>query len=453
MAITPTYEHTQVMSRLNVNGAIYWMKDADLRAFVATFGDAVFKNVAEEIAKGNVNLATSGDVALAIENAVKDLEGVMHFRGVVERNEGETDLEALARVITSPKAGDVAIMKDNGKEYIYGTAWEEVGDQNIYLTKADANANFVKNTVTVAGKALDHNITVAELEGADALDLKALSHKDSATGTISTADSIDDITVAKADTYTVAGTAVAVPATYNELDVTPAGSVDISAKAAAAASYEKATSATISTATSDTGNYLPQGSISLPTYTSSVTPSKEEVATVTNAGTAYTLSNGSVVKGDDTTAKFVKKGVSVAMDTTDTEQLNISYVDNTDATFYADAVTAAGGVTYTNPTLSGSLPTFGTKEVMVGASVDTVANGPASFSGTRVQIGAELGYETANANVTQPTFTAAFSGTTKKVTPSAATTVDAAPSNATITVGTETKKLTLNKSDKTVTVS
>ena len=29
MAITPSYEHNTTLKKLNVNGSIYWMKDAD----------------------------------------------------------------------------------------------------------------------------------------------------------------------------------------------------------------------------------------------------------------------------------------------------------------------------------------------------------------------------------------------------------------------------------------
>jgi hypothetical protein len=462
MAFTPTYEHSTTLKTINVNGSIYWVKDADVRALIATFGDAVLKNVDTTFDEDSVNLATSAAIATYVEEAIQDLEGAMHFRGVITRQEGETDAEAIARVVTDPEAGDVVIMQDNGKEYIYGGAtagWEEVGDQNIYLTIAAAAATYVPLTRTVAGIALDHNITVAELEDASALNIKALAHKDSATGSVTTADSIDDITVAKADTYSVASTPVAVPATYSALDVTPAGSVSVTADVAAAVSYDKATSTTVTSVASDAehpANYTPAGTVGLPSFTSTVTPTTDSVATVTDAGTGYTLSAGSVSQAADTTGAFSKKPIKMAMDTTDTEQLNLTYVNTTDtdaSTFYSDAVTASGTVTYTDNTLTGALPTFGTKTVLTAATVSTTADNDATFSGTGAVIGVAVNSTSTAATVTQPTYTASFSGTEKTVTPAVATTVNAAGTDGAVTVGTETKSLTLNTSAKTVTVS
>ena len=402
MAFTPTYEHNQTMAKLNVNGSIYWLKDADVRSIIATFGDAVLKNVDTTFTEDSVNLVTSAAIQAWIEEQIADLEGAMHFRGVVEKQNEETDAQAIARVVTDPEAGDV-------------------------VTIATAAATYVPKTTTVAGIALDHNITVSELEGASALNLKALAHKDTASGTVATADSIDDITVAKAGEYAISGNTVAVPQTWNALDVTPAGTVALTAGTAAAATYQKTSSVTISAGAvgdGQTATYTPDGSITLPSITATVTLGKEAVATVTDAGTAYTLTDGAVTKASDTTAKFVKKGVSFAMDTNDTEQLNLAYVASTDTEFYTDAVTEAGAITYTKQTISGALPTFGTKDVAT-----SVASATAAY-----------------------TFTAEFSGTAKSVTPTAATTSDAL-ADGSITVATETKSLTLNKTDKTVTVS
>lgn len=459
MAFTPTYEHNTTLKTINVNGSIYWVKDADVRALIATFGDAVLKNVDTTFNEESVNLATSAAIAAYVEAAIQDLEGAMHFRGVITRQEGETDAEAIARVVADPAAGDVVIMQDNGKEYIYGTAWEEVGDQNIYLTIAAAAATYVPKTTTIAGIALDHNITVAELEDASALNIKALAHKDTATGSVTTVDSIDDITVAKADTYSVSSTPVAVPSTYSALDVTPAGSVAITPDVAAAVSYDKATSTTVTSVASDAehpANYTPAGTVALPSFTSTVTPTSDSVATVTDAGTAYSLTAGSVSQAADTTGAFSKKPIKMAMDATDTEQLNLTYVNTTDtdaSTFYSDAVTASGAVTYTDNTLSGALPTFGTKSVLTGATVSTTADNDATFSGTGAVIGVAVNSTATAATVTQPTYTAEFTGTEKTVTPAVATTVNAAGTDGAVTVDTETKSLTLNKTSKTVTVS
>lgn len=462
MALTPTYEHGTTMKKVNVNGSIYWLKDADLRELVESFGSVVYKDVVTTLTPTGANIATEKATADYIAEQIKGLEGAMHFRGVVERTGTQTDLEAIAAFYAAksitPDAGDVVIMKDNGKEYIYdGTAWEEIGDQNIYLTIAEAAATYTPLTRTIAGIDLQDDITVAELEASTALDLKALAHKASASGTVEVADDIDDIAVAKIDTYTVAGESVAVPATYNALDVTPAGTVDVTQTTQAAATYQKVKDITVSAVAPSadaTANYTPAGTITLPTYTASVTLSGTDVATVTDAGTAYTLSDGSVVKADDTKAKFVKKGVSFGINADDAEQLDLAYVSNTDETFYTDAVTAAGEITYTKQTISGALPTFGTQNVALttGITATAVKDGDATFSGTGVVLGATNTFETADATVTQPVFSAGFTGTTKNVTPTVATTVDAQAPDGTITLVSETKAITLNKKTVTVTV-
>ena len=125
--------------------------------------------------------------------------------------------------------------------------------------------------------------------------------------------------------------------------------------------------------------YTPAGSITLPSFSSTVTPSTDSVATVTNAGTAYTITDGSVSKAADTKSKFATEGLTASY-TAATETLVFA------AAGKADAVTAAGAVTYTKPVLKGSLPTFGTKTVLTGATVATTANGKATFTGTEADI-------------------------------------------------------------------
>lgn len=98
---------------------------------------SVFNTLSNEI---GLSAASSANPVVTLDD-IKDLAGAMHFRGAVTRQEGETDLEALARVITDPKAGDVAIITDNSKEYVYnGTTWIELGDEVLYATKAEVNA-------------------------------------------------------------------------------------------------------------------------------------------------------------------------------------------------------------------------------------------------------------------------------------------------------------------------
>lgn len=134
-----------------------------------------------------------------------------------------------------------------------------------------------------------------------------------------------------------------------------------------------------SNVTAETKKYTPAGDITLPNFSSEVTPSTDSVATVTDAGVGYTITDGGVSQAADTKSGFATEGITA------------TYAEATETLVFAaagtaQAVTAAGAVTYTKPVLSGSLPTFGTKTVLTGATVATTANGDATFAGTEADI-------------------------------------------------------------------
>lgn len=298
---------------------------------------------------------------------------------------------------------------------------------------------------------MQDNITVAELQ--TALGLKALAYKDTGTVSISTIDSINNFSTGKAGSYSVSSTPVSVPKTYSSLDVTPAGTVSITPETAAAASYDKTTSVSIATSSPEEGisaTYTPSGSVTVTNVT--VTPSTDSVATVTNAGQAYQLSAGSVSHASDTTSAFATEGIvaSVGTDNTATGGSDESETLILTAAGTSNAVTAVGTITYTDPTLSGSLPTFGTQDVVTGISS---ASATASFSGDGVMINATPAYTTSSATMTQPTFTGSFSGTSKTVTPTVATTENAAGTDGAVTVTSETISPTFASTEKTVNVT
>ena len=469
MALSPVYENTNTLKKLTVGGATYFLKDADLRKLVESFGSVVYKDVVTTFNEDGADIATEAATAAYIKEKIAGLQGAMHFVGVTGvRAEGDTDLQVIEKFYIAkgvlPAAGDVILVGDNAKEYICSAAgataaaatWEEVGDQTIYLTIAAAAATYTPMTRTIAGIDLKDDITAEEMK--TALGLKALAYKDTASGSVDVIDTINNITVGKAGEYNVAGqTTVDVAQTFTALDVTPAGNITVNAGTAAAATYQKTTAATISA--SDVGdgqsaNYTPAGTVSLPSLTAGVTLQGVNVPTVTDAGTSYSLTPGSVSKAEDTASKFVKKGVSFTVDEGE-EALTLSYVANTDSEFYSDALTATGAVDYTAPVLSGSLPTFGTQEVAAktGATATAAYDGAATFTGTGTILGAALTYATDNAAVTQPTFTADFEGTSKSVTPTAATTAAVAQAGGKITVAEQDTAITHTTKKATVTVS
>lgn len=412
-----------VLSKVKFGNTTYYIKDAAARAILDTFGNATLKDVAPAITDGGEGLVTSDQVYDFVNRQIGAVGDILNLRS-------EDDHED----VESPAAGDFVVEAD-GSEWLYdGTAWREVGSEHAYVLK----------TFTIAGIDMQDAITVAELQ--EALQLGALAYKNSGSVKVTTIDSMSKFNTGAAGEYNVVASSVSVPATYSALDVTPAGSVTVEAGTAAAASYDKTTSVAISSAAPVEGtsvaNYTPAGTVTVSNV--KVTPSNVSVATVTDAGTAYQLQAGSMTQAADTKSAFATAGVTVAVDENDAEMLVF-----TDATT-AQAVTASGTVSYTDPSLTGSLPTFGSESVVKGIASATAE---ASFSGTGTVLSASPAYTTTDATITQPTFTASFKGTSKSVTPAVATTVNAAGTDGKVTVASEEITPTFTATEKTATVT
>ena len=412
-----------VLSKVKFGNTTYYIKDAAVRAILDTFGNATLENVATSIADGGTGLVTSDQVYDFVNRQIGAVGDILNLRS-----------ESDHTTVESPAAGDFVVEAD-GSEWLYdGTAWRVVGSENAYVLK----------TFEIAGLDMADNITKAELQ--QALELGALAYLDSGSVKVTTIDSMSKFSTGDAGEYSVVASSVSVPATYSALDVTPAGSVTVEAGTAAAASYDKTTSVAISAAAPVEGtsvaNYTPAGTVTVSNVT--VTPSNVSVATVTDAGTAYQLQAGSMTQAADTKSAFATAGVTVSVDENDAEMLVF-----TDAVT-AQAVTASGTVTYVDPSLTGSLPTFGSQSVVSGISS---ASAEASFSGTGTVLSASPAYTTTDATVTQPTFTASFEGTSKSVTPAVATTVSAAGTDGKVTVASEDITPAFTATEKTATVT
>lgn len=412
-----------VLSKVKFGNTTYYMKDAAVRAILDTFGNATLQDVALSIADGGTGLTTSDQVYDFVIQQVASVGKAINLKSATDHDDVET-----------PVIGDFVVESD-GSEWLYdGHAWREVGSENAYVLK----------TFEIAGIDMADDITVSELQ--QALELGALAYKNSGSVKVTTIDSMSKFSTGAAGEYSVVASSVSVPATYSALDVTPAGSVTVEAGTAAAASYDKTTSVAISAAAPVEGtsvaNYTPAGTVTVSNVT--VTPSNVSVATVTDAGTAYQLQAGSMTQAADTKSAFATAGVTVSVDENDAEMLVF-----TDATT-AQAVTASGTVTYVDPSLTGSLPTFGSESVVSGISS---ASAEASFSGTGTVLSAAPAYTSTAATVTQPTFTASFKGTSKSVTPAVATTVNAAGTDGKVTVASEDITPAFTATEKTATVT
>lgn len=425
-----TYRNNDnVLSKVKFGNTTYYLKDDAARAILDTFGNATLKNVANNIADGNDGLVTADQVYDYVGRQIGDIGQALNLRS-----------EADHTLVSDGQPGDFVVESD-GSEWLCvsdgnnGVEWREVGSENAYVTK-----NF-----EIAGIDMQDDIAVAELQ--EALELGALAYLDSGSVKVTTIDSFNSFTTGKAGTYNVSGSAISVPATYNALDVTPAGSVTITADTAAAATYDKTSSVSISAAAPVEGtsvaNYTPAGTVTVTNV--SVTPSNVSVSKVTDAGTAYQLTAGSMTQGTDTTSAFATEGVVASIGTGEEAETLILTAAST-----SNAVTASGTVSYTSPSLTGSLPTFDSESVVAGI---TSASATASFSGTGTVLSATPAYTATNATITQPTFSGSFSGTSKSVTPSVATTVSAAPADATVTVDSETITPSATSTEKTVSVT
>ena len=418
-----TYVNTPVLSKVKFGNNTYYMKDADVRAILDTFGDIVTENKAVKIENGGTGIPNAVQVYDFVVQQVTEVGKALNLIAATDHT-----------AVEDPRVGDFVVESD-GSEWVYdGNGWREVGTENAY----------VKKTFTIAGVDMQDNITAAELK--QALELKALAFKDSGSVKVTTIDEFNSFSTGKAGEYNVAASEVSVPATYSALDVTPAGSVELTAGTAAAASYDKTTGITMAAAAPEEGQsatYTPAGTVSVTNVT--VTPSTASVAKVTDAGTAYQITEGSAVKGSDTKSAFATEGVVASIGTGDDAETLILVAAGT-----ADAVTASGDITYTAPILSGSLPTFGTESVVSGISS---ASATASFAGTGVMLNATPTYTSADATVTQPTFTAAFTGTSKSVTPAVATSVKAAGTDGKVTVASESITPSATSTEKTLNVA
>lgn len=445
------------ISKIKINeGEALNIKDAQGRANMTTLlgthslaalGDAAWKGVATAISAESTDLATSK----AVYDAIQAIGKALHFVGVATKQEGETEIQAVERMYPAANQTEGAIAVCGTKEFIvFGDpkAWHEFGDEGIYLTKAEAEANYVKKILTIAGIDLADNISAAELQSA--LGLGDMAYADKASGSISTVDS-GSVAAGKAGEYNVSAQTVSVPKTFAALDVTPSGDVSVTKKSGAAVSYEKVNAVTVAGATAgegQTANYTPAGTVSAPNVNASLDLKEAAVATVTNAGTAYTITDGNVEQAADTTSTFAKTGMLASLADGDAECLVF-----TDAQT-ANAVTASGEITYTKQTISGALPTFGSKDVVIKTGSDvsaSLASAPV-FSGAGAILSAEASFAAANATVTDAVYEAAFDGEEASVTPTVATSEDASVSQGKVTVASDTFAVDFVRTAKTVTV-
>lgn len=399
-----TYSNTPVLSKVKIGSEIYWLKDADVRALLDTYGNAVNYSVDTTFAVDSENLATSKAIAAYLEGAIAGLTGAMHFAGIKE------ELPAVSEGI----AGDVIIVGTT--EYVHdGSKWVEIGDEGVYQTISGAEAKFVQKTFTIANIDMQDNITADELKAA--LELKALAYKDSASATLT-----DYATGINGADYKPEGS---VSVTLNHTSTTmsaagtftPAGTVSGNVTAAG----------TVAIARDDENGTAVSGTISAPTIT--VTPATTQVQHIDSVGTlpSYTAAQYVAPSVTETSAQFASEGVVAAMDTEDTEMLVFS------AAGKANALTTTGfnAGSYTAAEFNaGALPTLGSAQTVVTGIEKAEASAPtftgdkfgATFAGSQVSIAADFAGTEGNVSVSgnydkAGVESATFTGTESTITP------------------------------------
>lgn len=365
------YKNLPVLSKVKIGEQTYYLKDAEVRALIDTFGDAVTYNVDTAVASEGAGLVTAGAVHAYVTEYVTNITGgAMTFLGIKEQ------------LPESGNPGDVVIV--GTAEYVYGDGeWHLYGDEGVYATIAGVEEAYVKKTLTIAGIDLADAITADELKGA--LGLKALAYKDSASGTIA-----GIVTAVEDATYTPAGD---VSVTLNQTSTamassgsfTPAGNVSGNVTAAGSVSFTK----------DNESGFQVSGSVSAPTIT--VTPATAQVQHIDSLGTLPSYTGAVYVAPSVTEAKsqFATAGMVAAIDGEDAEMLVLS------AASKADALTGTGfnAGSYTAAEFNaGALPTLGESQTVVTGITSAEASAPtftgdkiaASFAGTETAITASF---------------------------------------------------------------
>ena len=246
------------------NGTTVTIKDAQGRADMTTIlgghalealGAAAWKAVATEIS-GN-GLVDASVVKAYVDAQIKTIP---EFDVVIvaDGEELPTASAATFHKIYLVKASATGIAQNIYKEYITVKngdtySWELVRD-----TAIDVSGKVDKST-TIAGIALDHNITVGELKTALGLGAMAYADKASGSGAVQTIDSITmkEVTVAG----NAAVTSKAANATLTKANYTPAGTISGSAISGGSIAVTLKDSTTKTEAELSTITYTPAGTI------------------------------------------------------------------------------------------------------------------------------------------------------------------------------------------------
>ena len=408
------------LSIFNVGGIDYNLKDAAATTKLKTLlgeqtvqelGAAAWKAVAANISgEGLVDASVVKAYVDSQVGQIHNFDVVIDAAGTAAGPSVTASADTMYKIYLVPSDDAAAggyieyITIRSGAEGAYTYAWEAIGNTKVSLS------GYVPTSTTIATITLDHNITVAELQ--TALELKAFAYAAKGTATVAaktvsgvkaTGISTGSITGAMAYTATEVASTGKVTATGSVTgDAIKGGSIAVTLKDAEAATAASVTAEAYKPAGSVTSNFVADadngvaiaGTVSKPTAT--VTPATATVQEMKDAGTAYSITEGSVEKAADTKSAFATEGVVASVDEA-SETLTFA------AAGTSQAVTASGAVDYTAPVLSGKLPTFGASAaLMTGATVEV---SQPTFTGNKYAVNSTFaGTEVEDMKVTGVTY-------------------------------------------------
>ena len=423
---------TPTLKQIKIGDNVYFIKDEAARAILDTYTALPTYTPTTDIGATGNTVATTETIKRYVDAQV----GAIHKFDVTIYEElpaASADTMYILGLVADTKAEAGTYLEyitiRNGSEGNYTYAWEPIGSTKTDLT------DYVKKATKVAGIALDHNITVEELSAASALNLKALSHKDSATGTINTVDSAK-VSFTPAGSVAVTTTATTLT---SEGNYTPAGTVTGTATPAGNVSVSVTNADTAATLT--TADYTPAGSVS-------VALSNATFNTVKSVGTAASFVEGVFTPATleyNNNNSFATDGVTATVNA-ESESLELAVATKV----AASVITSFNGGSKAADTFTPN-ETAQMQETTVGVE-------SAGFTGTKVENALVTGVSYSKASGATATFTGTTSDITAKFAGTAATisvsgSYDKANANATFT-GTAVKdqEVTLTKTAKTITV-
>jgi hypothetical protein len=387
-----------LLSKINIGGTIYDIKDAAARAAIEqltggvdSLGTAAEKDYADAVANDNT-LPTGAAIVKYVGEQIADINS-FEYEVVEALPTASADTMYTIYLVAdaegaNPDAYEEWITIKTGDAY----SFEKIGDTNIGLN------GYVPTTRTVAGLALSNDISAEALK--TALGLGALAYKSNISGTVECITAVSDIDYTPAGEVSVAlkhtNTAVASAGKF-----TPAGNVTGTTVAAGDISVGLGFDGASAALTQS--DYTPAGTVT-------VTLSGNTFNAITDVGSQAKFTEGEFTPATLThnESAFAVEGIVASVGTTeeDGETLILAPATTANASLISGF---SGGAKAADTFVPNSVATFAQQTVGVQA---------ASFEGTTVEKALVTGVTYDKAKIQAATFTgkeaditASFTGT------------------------------------------